>query len=149
MSEEIVKIKIAPFGSDLYKEMLDVRDEVLRKPLGLTFKPDVLATEHLHTHIALLINEKVVATLVLNEPQNGKVKMRQVAVLEDYRGKGLGEKLVKYSEDYSRQELGCDLIYCHARQAARRFYDRLEYEVVGEQFEEIGIPHFKMQKPLN
>jgi predicted GNAT family N-acyltransferase len=37
----------------------------------------------------------------------------------------------------------------HARETAVPFYLKLGYEVVGGQFEEVGIPHFKMEKKLS
>ena len=36
----------------------------------------------------------------------------------------------------------------HARQVAVPFYERLGYSIVGEPFEEVSIPHFKMEKGL-
>jgi predicted GNAT family N-acyltransferase len=39
-------------------------------------------------------------------------------------------------------------IQLHARSNAVKFYKSMKYEIVSEQFLEVGIPHFKMQKIL-
>ena len=36
----------------------------------------------------------------------------------------------------------------HARETAVPFYERLGYATVGARFEEVTIPHFKMEKRL-
>jgi predicted GNAT family N-acyltransferase len=36
----------------------------------------------------------------------------------------------------------------HARETAVPFYNALGYNSVGAQFEEVGIPHFRMEKAL-
>ena len=39
-------------------------------------------------------------------------------------------------------------IVLHAQDHALGFYERCGYEVEGDGFEEAGIPHHKMRKPL-
>jgi predicted GNAT family N-acyltransferase len=36
----------------------------------------------------------------------------------------------------------------HARQSAVGFYQKLGYQIRGEEFEEVTIPHYEMQKQL-
>jgi predicted GNAT family N-acyltransferase len=36
----------------------------------------------------------------------------------------------------------------HARKSAVGFYEKLGYKIVGDEFEEVTIPHFEMQKTL-
>jgi predicted GNAT family N-acyltransferase len=74
-------------------------------------------------------------------------KMRQVAVAEAVQGKGVGNTLVEASENLARLA-GVNSMVLHARETAVPFYLTLGYATVGERFEEVGIPHFKMQKVL-
>ena len=142
-----IHIKEVSFGSDEYQSMLDLRDKVLRQPLGLRFNPDILATEDRHIHLALYLDDKMAATLILNEPDGDRIKMRQVAVLPEFQGKGLGKMIVEAGEEKARA-LGMKDIYCHARDTAVPFYKSLDYEIEGDQFIEIGIPHYRMHRLL-
>jgi predicted GNAT family N-acyltransferase len=36
----------------------------------------------------------------------------------------------------------------HARKTAVPFYERIGYQVAGEEFLEVGIPHYEMRKLL-
>jgi predicted GNAT family N-acyltransferase len=71
--------------------------------------------------------------------------MRQVAVAAAMQGKGVGARLVAASEDFAKEH-GFQKITLHARETAVLFYERIGYQKIGERFEEVGIPHFKMEK---
>ncbi len=90
--------------------------------------------------------EEVIGCLVLKPiPESNELKMRQVAVKENHQGKGVGRKLVEFSEEFAKQEAYTKMTL-HAREVAKDFYLALDYKIVGEQFEEVGIPHYKMEK---
>jgi predicted GNAT family N-acyltransferase len=89
----------------------------------------------------------MVGCLILQDYGDSNIKMRQVAVAEKQQGKGVGQKMVAFSEVYARQN-GFTKMVLHARESACPFYDKLSYDRVGEQFEEVNIPHFKMEKVL-
>lgn len=36
----------------------------------------------------------------------------------------------------------------HARDVAKGFYRSMQYRVVGDEFTEVGIPHYHMEKEL-
>jgi predicted GNAT family N-acyltransferase len=76
---------------------------------------------------------------------SGYAKMRQVAVSPDRQGSGLGRELVLESEAWARRN-GFAEIRLHARLNAVPFYERLGYHVEGDEFLEVGIPHFLMRK---
>jgi GNAT superfamily N-acetyltransferase len=73
--------------------------------------------------------------------------MRQVAVLPTLQGKGIGKILVQQTEQWARYN-GWRTILLHARLTAVPFYEKLEYEIEGDVFEEVSVPHFKMKKKL-
>jgi hypothetical protein len=76
-----------------------------------------------------------------------QVKMRQVAVSPQVQGKGVGRALVTYSEVVAAR-IGFQDMVLHAREIAVPFYLKLGYTIVGDRFEEVNIPHFKMTKSL-
>ena len=44
---------------------------------------------------------------------------------------------------------GHAVLYCHARATAQEFYAALGYATVSDRFEEVGIPHYRMELDLN
>jgi GNAT superfamily N-acetyltransferase len=130
-----------------YLLSLILRYKILRIPLGLTFSSDDLAKDKDDIHIGLFDGEVILACLILTDTGNGTIKMRQVAVDDSQQGKGLGTKLVQYADDYARDK-GYKLIHCHARDTAREFYLKQGYKVVGNEFTEVGIRHYYMEKKL-
>lgn len=91
--------------------------------------------------------EKPVGTARLCPPTDGVAKPERVAVLEQYRGYGIGRKLMSLIEAEARSQ-GCERAALHAQTHVVDFYDDLGYEVVSEEFEEAGIPHVEMEKEL-
>jgi predicted GNAT family N-acyltransferase len=63
------------------------------------------------------------------------------------RGQGHGAAVL---EELHRQAVlrGVTAIELHAQVSARGFYERAGYTAVGEEYEEAGIPHVTMRRPL-
>jgi predicted GNAT family N-acyltransferase len=51
-------------------------------------------------------------------------------------------------EEVLRRPLGLSQVELHARLSAVGFYRGLGYAVVGQEFQELGIPHLKMKRRL-
>ncbi|MFZ4634572.1 MAG: GNAT family N-acetyltransferase [Saprospiraceae bacterium] len=136
------------FGTPEYDEAVRLRTDVLRKPLGLEFTPEQLAEEYDQRHLAAYdASGRLLGCLSLLASDDAFWKMRQVAVAEAVQGKGVGKILVEASENLARSA-GVHTMVLHARETAVPFYQALGYATVGERFEEVGIPHFKMEKVL-
>ncbi len=132
----------------MYKEEIKLRDKVLRAPLGLKFKKEDLDAEVDELRYGLLdSNGELTACLLVRILDDSVAKIRQMAVKEELRGKGLGRELVKKVESELKKKK-FNKIELHARMYAKVFYDKLGYSPVGEEFKEIGIPHIKMIKDI-
>jgi predicted GNAT family N-acyltransferase len=59
----------------------------------------------------------------------------------------MGRVLMQFAENLARDR-GYKKIMMHARKSAMGFYEKLGYKVVGDEFEEITIPHYIMEKKL-
>ena len=75
------------------------------------------------------------------------VRLRQMAVLNNLNGKGIGRSLMQFAENIARDR-GFRKITMHARKSAIGFYEKLGYQVTGDEFNEVTIPHHIMEKPL-
>lgn len=144
--DQEICVKIVPFGSKEYYQSIDVRFQVLRKPLGIGFDPKQLAQENNDYHIVAFDGDKAIGTLILS-PYGDAMKMRQVSVLDTYQNRGVGAQLVEVAETVCK-DLEAKTIVLHARETAVPFYLKLAYLQEGERFMEVGIPHFKMFKDL-
>jgi len=138
-------IKTFAYASNEYQQALALRNRVLRQPLGLKFTEAELMKDEHDIHMGLFDGNNILACLILTLQPEGKIKMRQVAVDESKQGQGLGQMLSVEVEKYALEE-GYNLIYCHARKVAVPFYQKLGYSIVGDEFTEVNIPHYLMEK---
>ena len=133
--------------SPKYLQVWELREEVLRKPLGMSLKNEDLSNDHVDTIFIAEQNGVVVACLMLHRVAADVYKLRQMAVSQELQGKGIGRILVSAAEIYAVQN-GYKKIVLHARKVATGFYDALGYKQVGDQFSEVGIPHYAMEKAI-
>jgi N-acetylglutamate synthase-like GNAT family acetyltransferase len=142
---ESVSIQIINSESSAYRKALELRDEVLRKPLGLKIENDDLSDEVNQVHFVALIDSAVVGVVVLKiEGTTGK--LRQMAVKSEIQGKQIGRKLVNDLESHAKS-VSIHEIKLHARHYAAGFYEKLGYAKTKKpSFEEVGIEHFEMVK---
>jgi len=75
------------------------------------------------------------------------VKIERVAVLKEHRDKKVGKNIMNWIEGELRARQ-VEKATLHSQETAKGFYEKLGYEQEGEAFEEAGIPHVNMVKPL-
>lgn len=138
-------IRLIEFGSQEYEEMIKLRTAVLREPLGLKFSEEELLSEGDQFLVAAFLDQKMVGCMALLPLDKKNLKMRQVAVNPEQQNQGIGTRLVSYAEEFAIKKGFC-CIELHARKVSKKFYDDLAYDTLGDEFIEVGIPHYKMQK---
>jgi predicted GNAT family N-acyltransferase len=132
-----------------------VRHPVLRpgKPrASCIFDGDDLKTT---IHFGIFDAEKIigVASFLKNNNANftelSQYQLRGMAILQPYQGLGIGNKLLKYCDNFLIEK-GVNLIWCNAREIAVNFYKRNGFSIFGNVFniKDIG-PHYAMKKKLN
>jgi ribosomal protein S18 acetylase RimI-like enzyme len=84
---------------------------------------------------------------MLVEEDSQTVRLRQMAVLNALQGKGIGKALMLFAENLARDR-GFRKIIMHARKNAVGFYEKMGYSSIGDEFIEISLPHFLMEKKL-
>ena len=99
-------------------------------------------------HFIALDSSKVVGIVVLvPDYKPGVGKLRQMATAEHVRGQGYGVALVQALEKHAT-EIGIEKIALHSRHYAVGFYEKLDYRVTSDVFQEVGMDHFAMEKQL-
>jgi ribosomal protein S18 acetylase RimI-like enzyme len=147
MSEEGNRIYEVAHGSPEYWATVELRSSILRKPIGLRYKPGELEDEKNARHIVCYRGNRLVGCLMLFPREGGDVQMRQVAVVPELHRRGIGKALVEYSETLARNA-GYRRMILHARETALAFYENLGYARLGDRFEEVTLPHWAMEKRL-
>lgn len=131
-----------------YAEVFALRDELLRRPIGMELKNDDLSRDYIDTFVVGKSDGKVVACLMLQELNKDVVQLRQMAVYTSFQGKGIGRQLVVWAEVYAAGK-GFRKIELHARKTAIGFYESIGYSVTSGEFTEVGIPHVMMEKAIS
>jgi predicted GNAT family N-acyltransferase len=101
------------------------------------------------THFIAYVKGEPAGTCRFRTTSKG-VKLERFAVLEKFRGEGIGKRLVQTVLGYlDKEDLEeGTLIYLHSQVAAMGLYTRFGFEKVGEMFDEVGIDHYEMQKKV-
>ena len=140
-------IKVIDYGSKEYKQMVALRQLLLRKPLGLTFSEEELNAEKDDILIGCFDDDKMEGCCLLTEVEPGILRLRQMAVVSGLQGKGMGRAILQFAENIARDR-GFKTIIMHARKTAAGFYEKLGYKITSAEFVEISIPHYLMEKML-
>jgi len=143
----IMALKIIDHGSKEYQQMIKLRDDVLRKPLGIGFDSAELESEKENMLIGAFEDDDMLGCCMLVEEKPGTVRLRQMAVLNDLQGKGIGRALMNFAENLARDS-GYKILSMHARKNSIGFYEKMGYNIKGDEFVEITIPHYLMEKKL-
>jgi predicted GNAT family N-acyltransferase len=75
-------------------------------------------------------------------------KIGRLAVLAEFRGRGLGGELLEWLVRQARRQ-GLKNVHLHAQVRALDFYLRHGFEPEGAIFDEVGILHQRMSRQLN
>ena len=128
-------------------QMVKLRDDILRKPIGLRFTQQELEKEKDNMLIGAFEDEQMLGCCMLVEKNPEIVRLRQMAVLNDLQGKGIGRALMYFAENLARDR-GYKILSMHARKNSAGFYEKMGYKIASEEFTEVTIPHYVMEKQL-
>lgn len=142
------------------RETFTVRQPVLRKGRPIEdchFSGDDLGTTF---HLGAFEKDKIigVATFLMNKDVHLEqikgiklhycYQLRGMAVLEIAQGKGIGKKILKRAEQILK-ERNIEVLWFNARVNATAFYEKMDYQLVGNSFDIPGVgEHYKMIKKL-
>lgn len=128
---------------------LDLRSRILRngKPLAeCTFPTDQVEGIF---HLAFYVDEEIstIASFFPNNYKDSKelgYQLRGMATDLPHTGKGYGKQLIEFAVEYIKNT-NAQYIWCNARSSAVKFYQKLGFELVSDEFEIAGVgPHYEM-----
>jgi GNAT superfamily N-acetyltransferase len=121
-------LKIIDHGSPEYKQMVDLRYQILRKPLGLFFTLEELDQEKDDILLGCFDDDRLEGCCMLTQEDPKTVRLRQMAVFSGLQGKGIGRVLMTFAENIARDR-GFRRLTMHARKSALGFYEKAGYKV--------------------
>ncbi|MBB5888285.1 GNAT family N-acetyltransferase [Lactovum miscens] len=135
--------------SKTYLDALKIRNEVFVKGQGIAYSLEVGSPidEAMAVHFVLYNKHgKACGTCrLLNK--HDETLLQRMAVLEGERKKGYASMLLTEAINFSREHRIPNIVL-HAQLSARGFYEKFDFEPIGEVFEEAGIKHITMQLTL-
>ncbi len=142
---KIVQINM---DSPLYQKERELRNKVLLRPIGIPdFGWEMNDSKSWH-FIALEQGELIGCVLLLPlDTKNKKGQLMQMAVEHTWQGKGIGKLLVGSLLSFARKA-GLEEIEIHSRAEVTSFYEQLGFQIIGEEFTQVGIKHRYMSLQL-
>ncbi|MFT3908844.1 MAG: GNAT family N-acetyltransferase [Ferruginibacter sp.] len=140
-------LKQIDHGTPEYKQMVQLRYNILRQPLGLVFSNEELEKEKNDILIAAFDDDEMLGCCMLVPIDGNTLRVRQMAVLNNLQGKGIGASIMSFAENLARDK-GYNKLIMHARDTAIGFYEKFGYKVIGDEFIEVKVPHHVMEKRL-
>ena len=130
----------------LDKHIKDFRQDVFVDELGFELKDEFDNDELKYIHCCLYDKSALVAYARV-AVKNDYARIGRVAVREDKRKHGYGKQIMFWAELEALKQNQYNL-EIHTLISAKGFYEKLGYNIIGEEFEEEGKPHLLMKKVL-
>ena len=140
-------LKQIDHGTLQYAQMVQLRNQILREPLGLKLTAEELDDEKDDILIAAFDDEDMLGCCILTPMDSSSIRLRQMAVPASLQGKGIGASIMSFAEDLARDK-GYGRMIMHARDTAIGFYEKFGFHPIGEPFTEVNLPHHIMEKIL-
>lgn len=133
---------------EVFEDAFFIRKAVFVDEQGFNDFPD--ETDKCAYHIAAFMEDKIVGCgRLFATDVDGVYHIGRIAVLNLYRGNGIGYEIMKSIEVFSKEKLNAAVLELSAQKRAMNFYIKLGYEIVGDEYLEENYPHYYMRKTLN
>ncbi len=140
-----LEIKIVQTDEQL-QDAYQVRKEVFVEEQNVPVELEIDELEKMATHFVGYSEGKPIAASRIRF-QNDYGKMERICIRKDFRGKGYGKDILLFMENYAKEN-GLNKAKLHGQIQAEKFYQKLGYKTVSDQFMDAGIPHVEMIKSL-
>ena len=134
-------------NSQVYQDGLMIRTDVFVKEQNIDPKMEIDDREDQCTYVVLYVDQTPAAVARYFETSDNGLHIQRVAVLKNFRKKGLATEILNYISEQAQNNHYSYLIL-GAQDHANKFYQQLGYQTVGPQYEEVGIKHHDMKKML-
>lgn len=135
------------------RQLMDIRTQVFMQEQAVNESDEWDGLDDQATHFLVVTADEnandfaIGCARLLNEHNDQgapRFHIGRVALLEAYRGCGIGSQLMTFIIQYCRTAASEREIYLHAQTERQGFYQRLGFIARGEEFMDAGIPHITM-----
>lgn len=141
-------IEVRPALPDELDRCLAVRRDVFVVGQNVPEDLEVDGLDEACWHALALEDDHPVGTARLRTTSDGVAKVERVAVLDSYRGKHVGDRLMTLLENEAKAR-GHKEVVLSAQKQVIPFYERRGYLAFGPEYLEADIPHRKMRRALD
>ena len=129
---------------ELLETAASIRHEVFVNGQGVSKEIEQDGHDGSCSHILAFQETRPVATMRIRETGEG-LKFERIAVLEEFRGRGIGRDMVRHALKLFSGEH----IYLHSQEHAVQFYEAIGFSATQERTIEAGIAHVTMLYPTS
>ncbi|HJW17581.1 MAG TPA: GNAT family N-acetyltransferase, partial [Flavisolibacter sp.] len=119
-------LKIIQQDTEEYRQMIELRITALLSPIGVPAHYIVPEKEKNDILIAALEQSEMIGCCILTPIDNEQIQLRQMAVRDDYQGKGIGAQIIAFAEQTAKQK-GFSILSMNARNPVIGFYEKSGY----------------------
>jgi predicted GNAT family N-acyltransferase len=120
-----------------------VRQKVFIGEQGVPAELELDQFDPLAAHALALLDGRCIGTGRLVDLGNGQAQIGRMAVLAQFRHRGVGKQILEKLIDLAKSQKA-DSIVLHSQVAAISFYEKYGFQVEGSIYDEAGIPHRNM-----
>lgn len=149
--EDNLELRLMKYGSKDYIKSLYLRNNQLRKSLGLNIFNENLKDERNDILIGLFKGEEIIGNCTIKYINKDIAQICNVAVDKEYENNKLGKKIMLFAENIIK-ESGRSKIFLNARITAIKFYENIGYKPVTEVYKkqypdtDVYLEHIDMEK---
>ena len=126
------------------KKAFEIRDLVFCKEQKVSKKIEFDGLDEFCDHYLAKINKLPIGTARIREEKKGTFKIERMAVLKEYRKKGVGKAIIKEIFKHYSNFNKVNYLILNSQIEAKDFYKKFGFVEVGEEFIEANIIHKKM-----
>lgn len=139
----MLQIVCVPFAGPQQEMICALRETVFVWEQGVPPELEYDGLDEQALHVLARVEQQPVGTgRMLEDGHIGRI-----AVLQEYRGQGVGAKIVQALMEQAAAA-GLQRVYLGAQLHATGFYERLGFVPYGDEFMDAGIPHIHMERYL-
>lgn len=142
----MIEGKLIPGCGD--KSMVfEIRSIVFTDEQGFSAETDIDSLDDVALHLLVYDSGEPAATARLYQEKDGSWHIGRVAVLKEFRGRGIGAIAMRILMQKARS-FGAEEVHVGAQRQAEGFYRILGFEPYGEEYMDEHVPHTMMKAEL-
>ena len=132
---------------ELPKEAMFIRETVFIKEQG--FNDEFDENDKNSVHILMFENDIAIGTArIIYSNEHRCYMIGRFAILKEYRNRGLGRKLMQFTEQEIVKRFSHILIVVSSQEQASKFYEKVGFSFTNERYLDQHCPHVFMIKKL-